>query len=265
MTPLCQGCTRPSPHAHACDPCLAGLTTDLATLAWLDAELTTARSRQARLAGNGGRRTSGDAPLPYGTRAATVQDALRNTITTWARDVDPGCEQYWTATVDVLCWVIARADLGQHPAVGELVDDMRRLAARGLEVINPDPDDLAYGPCGAEHDGDVCDAHLHGAPGDTWVRCPRCHTQHEVRALRDALSHRFAALYLPAATLARVLPRLMDRPVSAAMIRVWAARGKPIAVALDADGEPLYPLQYRVGDVITVAASAPTRERANVA
>jgi hypothetical protein len=262
---LCQGCTRPSPHAHACPTCIAATTHDLATLAWLDDELTTTRSRQARLAGATGRRTGGETPLPYGTRAAHVQDQLRTAVTTWARDIDPGCEQYWTGTVDVLCWVIARADLGQHPAIGELITDMRALAARGLEAVNPDPDHLAYGTCGADVDGTECDAHLHGAAGDTWVRCPRCRTQHETRERVEWMRRRMESLYLPAATLARLLPRLMDRPVSAAQIRVWAARGKPIGTARDTDGEPLYPPQYRVGDVITVAALAPTRERSNVA
>lgn len=68
---------------------------------------------------------------------------------------------------------------------------------------------------------------------------------------------RASASYFRAATLARLLPRFIDRPVSASNIRNWQAEGRAIRVGRDADGWTT----YHCGDVIAVACSTPKRDR----
>lgn len=254
----CQSCTRPS-HVYLCpaDDCWPALEADLALMGWLDAQLTVSRTRQARL--DAGRRPAGDTALGYGIGAALAQDELRNTITTWARDL---LGEQVAGTIGLLALQLRQPGLiVLHPAAGEIARDLEHVRKRGLAVINPQGDGMVFGVCGAElEDGSTCPAYLYADPDDPtadWVRCRACRTQHETRDRREQMRVRLEVLYLRAATLARVLPRLIDRPVSADLIRAWAAQGKPIKTQDDADGWRT----YRCGDVITVALTTPQRER----
>jgi hypothetical protein len=257
----CVTCDRPSPDgAYLCQAdCWPALDSDLHLLGWLDHQLTVTRTRQSRLAG-GGRRPAGDQPLGYGAGAATAQDALRNTVTTWARDLWLG--RVWPVGTTITTLVTAMrndpAPIRLHPAADQIVRDVERHRDWALSVINPLDDEATYGVCDAElADGGTCGAYLYGEADAAWVRCRTCHTQHETRERRDWMRRRMEVHYFRAATLARLLPRMIDRPVSASGIRNWTARGKLIRTSTDADGW----ITYCCGDVITVALTTTTRER----
>jgi len=258
----CVICTRDVQGAYADKDCITSLTTDLRTLAWLAVELTITRTRQARL--GGGARGAGGSSLGYHDGAARAYDALHNCLSGWVRDLNEGYATPWPSDTaeSMAAWLAVRGKrLRQHPAVDQLARDVREYTEWARLVINPIPDESTYGVCGVEMpDGRVCDAHLYGEPDANWVRCQRCHTQHNARERTEALRARMSGLYFRASTLARLLPRLLQRPVSDNNIRAWA-RERPDAIRTerDEDGFPT----YHCGDVIEVAASTPKRDRSS--
>lgn len=261
MTALCQRCERPA-SVYLCDQpdCWPALDADLDLMGWLDEQLTVTRTRQGRVAGSGGLADPELPPVDYHLGAARCQDALRNTVTTWARDILHAPATF--SDVEELCQLLRDPrPIQQHPAAGEIAADFERIRKWALRVINPAEEGMAYGVCGADlDDGSTCPAHLYGDVDDpqaSWVRCRRCRTQHETAPRRESMRWRMEGLYFRAASLARLLPVLVDRPVSADHIRAWQRAGKPIKMHADQDGFPT----YRCGDVVTVALTTPRRER----
>lgn len=256
MSP-CQRCTRTS-QDPLCVECFRGpdgIAHDIAILDWLDQMLTVTRTRQDRLAP--GRRGT-DIPLGYSPGAARAQDALRTMVTTWARDLD-----YWRAdraTTLGQCVAILLDEhrVRRHPAAGELVHDVERIRDWALERINLEEELPTFGACGTElEDGTRCPGYLYGERAAAWVRCRLCRTQHQTSDRAEWMRRRLAELYFRAATLARLLPLLMERPVSADHIRAWHRAGKPIGIREDDAGYPT----YHCGDVLSVAAATPQRPR----
>lgn len=249
----CLICTRIHNDAYACPQCVTTLTSDLRTLAYLADELETTRTRQARVAGQTG--GGNGTPLGFHLGAAQTADALHHTLAAWVRVWTGG----WVpkGTPADLAWWIAGHELQHLVHIDQLAEDVRVHTAVALAVINPLPDEQTYGVCGAElDDGGTCAAHLYGAPGADWVRCRKCQTQHDTKVRTRQLEARARVLYFRAATLARILPRFIDRPVSASGIRNWVQRGKPIRTQ-DENGF----LTYHCGDVIQVALTTPERDR----
>lgn len=257
----CVICTRDHTGSYVCPGCLTQLAADLRTLAWLAAELMVTRTRQARLADHG--RRGYDTPLGYHVGAAHAYDALHNALVTWVREHRRHLDEAWPADTpaSMVRWLIQRADRIQaDPGADQLAKEITYHTERALEIINPlDPNAQTYGICGAErHDGTTCTAYLYGEAKAAWVRCRACHTQHDTRRRIADLEARMRVLYFRAATLARLLPRLIERPVSASNIRNWARDGRPIKTGVDDDGFTT----YHCGDVIAAALDTPKRNRA---
>jgi hypothetical protein len=254
----CVICTRDNRDGFACAACTTTLADDLRTLGWLASELFITRTRQARLAG--GTRSRGGSPLAFHPRAAMAYDQLHNNLFGWVRVIRSGDQWPADAADSMAAWLADRADrLRLHPAVDDLAQDVKAYTDDALNIINPTPDEQTYGVCGEVLvDGRTCDSHLYGPPRVDWVRCGRCDTQHNARQRTQALEARMTALYFRAATLARLLPRLLERPVSDNNIRAWA-RERPDAVRTERDADGV--VTYHCGDVIAIAASTPKRDR----
>lgn len=264
MASSCSICTRDCVDGFVCGACLTRLSTDLLTLAWLTGEVRVTRTRQARLAGGSGKRSRGDgSPIPFHEGAARLADELHNDFVGWVRDLHRPADPWPADTAPSMArWLVERADrIRQHPAADEFATDVERLTRRALETINVPPA-MSYGLCGAlTQDSATCEAYLHGEPDATWVRCRGCGTQHDTARRKLDLRQRMENLYLRASTLARLLPRLIERPVSASNVRNWSRDGRPIRTLVDDDGYTT----YRVGDVITVALATPVRKRGSAA
>lgn len=264
MSGLCSICTRDSQTA-ACPSCVDQLVADLGTLVWLAGELEVTRTRQARVAGAGGRRDPADAaPIGFHIGAALAAADLHHLLHSWVeRRFPPRPPLAWPADtpVHLAAWIAAhRTQLHRLPDVDRLADELHHHTEHALEIINPpDPDEQCFGLCWAEliDEHTVCQAYLYGPPGAAWVRCRRCRTQHDTSRRIDQLRRRMDSMYFRAATLARLLPRLLERPVSASNIRNWHADGRPIRTLADEEGWPT----YRTGDVIKVAIATPKRNR----
>ena len=276
MSPSCAICERGIPAGAVCKPCTDALVDNLATLAWLAGELTVTRARQDRLAvtataagrGEHDPQEDDDAdidhqlrpqPMPFHHGAAQAYRSIHTGLRTWVRLYNPDWRRMPARPGALAHWLAAHPDRWRgDPQAAGLAGMVERETTAALAVINPPEDQQTFGVCGAEHHGQDCTAYLYGPLDAAWVRCPRCGTQHETRDRRDAMRRRMETVYLRAATLARVLPRLVpDRPVSASNIRNWHRDGRPIKTRVDDE----YNLTYHCGDVIAVAVSTPTRNR----
>jgi len=255
----CLICTRDHKGSLVCGLCEDTLVDDLNTLAWLDTELLVTRTRQARI-GGGGR--SRDTPLGFHPGALAAGASLYRDLTVelgdWLRAYPGGIWPEGLTSAGMARWFADRPDrLRHYPNVCRLRRRVTFHIERILRVINPPPDESTFGVCGADVGGVACTEYLYAEPDASWVRCRRCKTQHDTYERRRLLEARMRSLYFRAATLARLLPLVLDRPVSASNIRNWRAEGRPIKTKLDEDGF----LAYHCGDVIRVAVSTPKRDR----
>lgn len=253
----CASCTKPS-DTTACDACTDDLIEQLRLLPWLASNLLVTYTRQDRLAGPGGRRGA-DFGLSYHPAAKAELDRLSRTLAAVCWEISgERCSPAQHTTAGMAVWLLARRDqLQRHPNVADLGHRVRTVIDGALDTINPQPDRPTFGPCGADTRYGPCPGYLYGDHGSAWVRCQVCGVQHHTAGRVAVLRERASVLYLRAATLARLLPRFLDRPVSASSIRNWHARGRPIRTDTDPEGWPT----FHTGDVIAVAVSTPTRKR----
>lgn len=100
-------------------------------------------------------------------------------------------------------------------------------------------------------------ADLYARPRRTVVRCRECETPHDVEARRAKLLDAAHDTLATAAELARALPRLLGRELSANTVRTLARAGKLTQRTPDAQGGP----RYLVGDVIDLALITQQRAR----
>lgn len=75
--------------------------------------------------------------------------------------------------------------LRAHEAAGEMLAEITDALTELRRIVDR-PAELRYlGPCpGQLHDGVPCEFGLRAEPGETWVRCGRCNTQHSVPDLQ---------------------------------------------------------------------------------
>jgi hypothetical protein len=270
----CVRCARAVADGYVCRSCTGQLADDLRTLAWLADELEVTRTRQDRVAERGPASRGAGSPLGgFRAHAHGVLRALNLDLAAgWARDLwveptPPPAGVYWVPEpplrgtgADACRWLARQVHrVRVLPGVEGLAASVERHTEAALAAINPVADEQAYGVCGEEldDDGRTCTAHLYGPPGVDWVRCRVCETQHDTRRRTDALERRMRGMYFRPATLARVIPRFTDRPVSAGMIRKWVWEGRAIRAGVDRDGHQV----LHVGDVLAVAESTPVRNR----
>ena len=84
-TPLC-ACGQPSPGAAICNTCTLALEQALRDAIALAPELDVALARMSRFTTGTPRHRHGH-PLPYDPHAADAAQRLRDTLTTWAREI----------------------------------------------------------------------------------------------------------------------------------------------------------------------------------
>lgn len=254
-----------------CGLCLGRLDGDLADVADLAEELDTTIARQARVGMPVGSRTA-EVGLPYNDGAAEVGRDLRSVLSTWVRELwethGPRRVTRTAANVEVAeldpldlddtlaelaAWLRRHPSwIESHAAGGELVDEITDAVERARRAVDLAPARVYCGPC------PDCDADLYARPDRELVRCRECETRYEVDALRAALLDAARGHLGTAAEIARALPRLLGRELSANSLRTWARNGKLARREPDAQGRP----RYLVGDVIDLAATTAQRTRA---
>ncbi|MEU6582771.1 hypothetical protein [Nocardia sp. NPDC046763] len=136
-------------------------------------------------------------------------------------------------------------EVRSHPAAGELAAEVVWAVERLRAITDRPPERRYLGMCGVPlTDGTKCPHELRAERGAGWVRCPRCRTQHDVRAIEDAARDAARTELYPLAELVRVLATVGE-PVPRRTVYDWAQRGR----LLPAPGTEL----YRLADALELA------------
>lgn len=166
-----------------------------------------------------------------------------------ARTIEPGVARAAKFLLTQLEWFRYR------PEADEVVEDLQAAAAVLHRCVDAPPVLRYAGPCWeADEDGWECEEELYALDGAATVRCPGCGAVHDLGLRRVWLLRQADDVLVNAATLAAALSSL-DRPVTSAMIRNYADRGRIVAHGKDRDGRPV----YRVGEVLAVLADVARR------
>lgn len=275
--PHCERCDAPLPDmAYLCSRCAAVLRSALLDVPDLVDELATTTARLGRTGSNGAA-SGAERPLPVDLVAGDVARGLVNTVTTWARYVaeqrgmplperlprpgitGPACRTCGHLTCMVIrtgrpvdpaslaaCWLIWHAEWLRHRReVGELVDELDRAVGMARRVIDLPVPHWYAGRC-------ACGADVYARPGAAVLQCRGCGTTWDAAERREWLLDLAADVLGHAEWISRAITAL-GQPVTAAMIRGYAHRGRLLARGQDRAGRPI----YRVGDVLTITGGKP--------
>jgi hypothetical protein len=133
---------------------------------------------------------------------------------------------------------------------GEFVDDIRTLEAKLRAVTMTTIPGWYAGACRS------CSSPTYVVPGLTWVTCRHCGTTTHASAHLDVILDEAADWIAPPRQIAEAVVVLVDSEHSIdrlyERIRKWGLREQLDAIrAIDAEGDPVGPKRYRLGDVLT--------------
>jgi len=247
-TTLCTAprCSFPSLNGFLCRNCADTLKRDLGAIPWLLEDLEVTTTRQDRISDPDGR--SGDErPLPIRLHAMEARRDLNVTLASWTMHIAGRLEGLSGGGWDELRLANYLLDhLGTiltDPAAGQIADEIGYARGVCIRAIDKPVPRVYVGPC------EDCDRDLYAHPSAAEVECktPDCGAAYPIEARRRWLLGKADDQLLTAVELSRALPNLLQRPLTAAMIRGYAHRGRLTQhPPLKLDGPPL----YRCGEVI---------------
>lgn len=252
--PDCAIDARPTTDATICHSCTETLRIALRALPSLIEDLTITLTRQARIGDRNGA-PSTTQPLPYHPAASTTLQTIHHNLTHWATQVatnrgvridadltDPTATSQW-----LLRWAGAAA---QHPAAAELHNNIHAMTRAARRTIDLAAERRYVGPC------DQCGADMYVGMRAETVHCPTpdCDATYPIAERRLWLLEQAYDRLLTASEMARAIPQLLGRPISAGLITKWAERGR-IAKHAPHHRDPHHRPRYKVEDVINLARS----------
>ncbi|WP_116201294.1 hypothetical protein [Amycolatopsis circi] len=283
MNTCATGCGRPTDTA-LCRTCLDDLTKALREVEWLYPELDVTITRQAKTKRGGvGFVTGGsESSTPSNLGASKVADDLRDNLAGWVQNLwnDYSVDR---APLDIVIhpWPLARWLL-RHPSwmagcsyAADLFNEITSRVKRAWNTVLGPRDRLYLGICsadlmvGGDENGEPlehCDRDLYGLPDRAFVACA-CGWEWDIQERRAWMLKAMEDQLLTATELSRALPTYLDRPddkpVTASMIRGYAARGRLLPHSDAASEDPLLDEvprgrrapRYRVGDVLDLLAA----------
>jgi hypothetical protein len=250
----CPSCSSDTPDGLLCQRCTDTLKRELDALPeWLS-HLDDALARQTQTGtGNGGRK--GETPVPYDTNASRVSDDVRNTLTTWVRELNLG--DAWPANTcqAMVRWLRARVErIRGHAAAGEIVDEVGYCVIQIRRAVDVGGARWYLGPCrGLVGEGDdawPCANQLYCPAHSAGYSCPRCHTTIDVDERRSEMFELIENQYATIESCVSVLT-LFGLAAKLATLKRWAAMDA-IPDSRVVDGVR----KYRVGSVADIARDA---------
>lgn len=256
-------CGRPTRDTlTVCDACADQLGVALGDIAWLVDELDTTITRQRALPTEGGP-TGAETPLPWHEKASEALRHLKAILVSWALFCDAEHVPHQSPanglpddTAEALSrWLLWRIDgLTRHELGPDAVDEITDAVAKCRRVIDRRPERWYAGPCtahpGGGEDSRECGSDLYAKRQTGDVECRDCGAVYDVAARRAWLLAEAEDRLADAATVARAVSWLGAVPLTPALVRKWAERGRIIAKGHDGS-RPL----YRIGDAIDLLAA----------
>lgn len=252
MTSTCD-CGKPCDGSFICPSCSKAMEIALGNISAYWADLDTVKGRQTRYGGSGGGR-GGEKPLPVDLRflgayedGSRLQDACKNTISTWVRvvmedkpvihgPVHPACLHVTCSTarrsrlpadtVASCClYLLGHADwIRTMVWAPEILDELDNLEAQLRRMVDRPADREYIGNC------DECSENLYRKPDSHKAKCRHCLKEYD-----DAADRRLAVMgdlndhYLTAAEIELAFTDIGRTPLTAARVRKWAQRDRLVA------------------------------------
>ncbi|MGH4013158.1 MAG: helix-turn-helix domain-containing protein [Pseudonocardiaceae bacterium] len=252
--PPCTRCTMPAAGAYLCTHCGHTLEQALADVPALAADLDLTRSRQDRMRGHAigtpGHSTAG--PL-WDERASRATRTLHTALAGEARQLATALNHPPPpGTIPALAaYLLASVPAIRHTdTAAATVDTLVRVVTAARRAVDRPPDLVFGGPC------DHCGADLYTHGNADHFTCPSCGTIYGFEQRRAWLLTATADSLLTATEASRALSDLLGRSLSPNTIRTWANTGRLTPHGRHGD-RPL----YRVGDLVALARTTPTRQR----
>lgn len=285
----CAACARAT-EMFLCWDCTKTLKSRLDSVVWLAPELDLTLSRQAR-ATSPADRIGGtpEKPLPFHAGASETIWVLHNTLSTWARDLcetrgidyipigyylpplplgfvgplRPGERErhvpadFIDSTSGIATWLSHYVtSISSTESAGECFDEISAAVTAAHRMIDRPPGRMYIGPCGEVVNGVECEADVYITLGQPEARCPVCGATHEIEQRRKRLQAQVRGILGTAAELARLLPWILDSPVTRKRITYYAKIGA--ITARDVAGETM----YQIGEVIDAHVAFEARHAA---
>lgn len=267
-----------------CWDCTKTLKSRLDAVIWLAPELDLTLSRQAHTTSPGDRiGGTPEQPLPFHAGASEIVWVLHNTLSTWARDL---CETrgidymplgylssafvgplrqgerripngFVESTAGIAAWLSHYVtSISGTESAGECFDEISAAVAAAHRVIDRPPGRMYIGPCGEVLNVVECDADIYITLGQYEAVCPVCGATHEVEQRRERLQAQVRGILGTAAELARLLPWILDSPVTRKRITYYSRIGA--ITARDVAGETM----FQIGEVIDAHVAFEARHAA---
>ncbi|MGV9540906.1 hypothetical protein ACWDSF_06235 [Nocardia beijingensis] len=273
----CVACSRAT-EMFLCWECTKTLKSRLDSVKWLAPELDLTLARQARVTSPGDRiGGTPEQPLPFQPAAGDTAWVLHNTLSAWARDLcetrgitylpigylpplPPGFmgplrrgerfekhvqPDFIDSTAGIASWLSHYVTaISMSEAAGECFEEISAAIAAAHRAIDRPPGRMYIGPCGESLNGIRCEADIYVTIGRPEARCPVCGATHDVGQRREALHQQVRSLLGTAAELARLLPWIMDSPITRKRITYYERIKKVMPRRVN--GQTM----YQVGEVI---------------
>jgi DNA-directed RNA polymerase subunit RPC12/RpoP len=230
------------------------LRQDLINVGDIDVDLGVTIAKLDRLS-DPERRPSGEHPLPLRLGPVQIRDDLIATLLAWAQHTatrhghtlpvlfrrQPAQLAGWLHTYRLV----------DDPDAGDMCAEIGYAVVRARRAADHPPDMLYAGPC------EDCGADLYAHQRAPQIECKDCGAEYPVEARRKWLLEQVDDQLLTATELSRALPGLIRRPLTSAMIRGLAHRGR-LTAHPPLPKKPHDPV-YRLGDLLDLLPSLDER------
>lgn len=245
------GCGRPTKEL-ACRSCIDKLLYELRQVAELVRELAVTHARLDHIAAEQFGR-SAETALVWREHASECLYVLRNTLSTWARDLwetnGSGALEVADNPVAVAAWMERHPTwLALHPAIDELLDEVAYAIRQARHAIDQPQDTRIFlGRCDLGlPENPACDRELYAYRSQEEVVCPSCEASWDVDERREWLLAQAEHETATSEVLAGLLTRL-GVPTQPRDIQAAARRGELDNVGIDSHTKRR---RYRVGAVL---------------
>lgn len=240
----CAGCARPAhPDRPVCTHCTWVLERDLLAVPDLAGELDVTRYRLSAVANRAGATATSSAasPLPFDPRAAAAALRLHQTLERWAAHIGRRPDRARPLHTAGLGRFLAHhhLELATRPDAPTACTTIATAVRDGWNAVDRPADRVYAGPCTPP-----CTEQLYVRPGQPFITCHLCGTQHDADLRRAAMQDDLDSRLMTGAEIARLAQyfgHVAQRERARNLIKVWAARGVITPRGHTQTGAPLYP------------------------
>lgn len=234
-------------------------TSLMVKVGWIVEELDVTITRQSQFGAAYETGKSSEDPVYFHEAAADIAYDLHGALTSWVNEVCtqrqlvfPGVDRsgrmarwLWQHVIDLALTTNAETAL----------DEIRDAVQRAERIIDRPQGRVYVGPCGEDQDAGRCGADLYAVVDKPVVKCQECGASHPVDERRKALREEVRGLLGTAAEIAKLLPWILDAPITRKRITYYANRGAISRRSMH--GETV----YQIGEVIDAHVDFESRRR----